>query len=162
MDFGPQRTRVLAAIRFAALAIAVPMFALSGCESAPARLASARPAAARPPEGLPRELPPSWRQPGSSPRPVNSGCACSAVSSCRPARGNWTVIPYCRCSSRPPRCRRARPRPAVGDAEPVEVIQKHWAEAADLARLTESRRNYLWHRQVLNQNASYGFTQTGS
>ena len=44
----------------------------------------------------------------------------------------------------------------------VEVIQKHWAEAADLARLTESQRNYLWHRQVLNPYASYGYAQNGS
>lgn len=44
----------------------------------------------------------------------------------------------------------------------VEVIQKHWAEAADLARLTESQRNYLWHRQILNPYASYGYAQNDS
>jgi hypothetical protein len=50
MEFGPQRPRVVAAVRIAALAIALPTFALSGCGSAPATLASARPAAARPPD----------------------------------------------------------------------------------------------------------------
>jgi serine/threonine-protein kinase HipA len=44
----------------------------------------------------------------------------------------------------------------------IEVIQEHWAEAADLARLTESQRNYLWHRQVLNPYASYGYAQNES
>ena len=42
------------------------------------------------------------------------------------------------------------------------MIQKHWAEAADLARLTESQRDYLWHRQILNPYASYGYAQNES
>ena len=44
----------------------------------------------------------------------------------------------------------------------VEAIEMHWAEAADLARLTESQRNYLWRRQVLNPYASYGYAQNES
>lgn len=39
----------------------------------------------------------------------------------------------------------------------IDVIETGWDEAADLARLTESQRSYLWHRQVLNPAASYGF-----
>lgn len=44
----------------------------------------------------------------------------------------------------------------------MDVIETHWSEAADLARLTESQRSYLWHRQVLNPYSSYGYAQNGS
>ena len=55
---------------------------------------------------------------------------------------------------------RSQAREIIG--RQVDVIEKHWTEAADLARLTESQRNYLWHRQVLNPYASYGCAQNGS
>lgn len=39
----------------------------------------------------------------------------------------------------------------------IEVIEQDFAEVADLARLTEGQRNFLWHRQILNPFASYGY-----
>ena len=39
----------------------------------------------------------------------------------------------------------------------IEVIENEWDEVADLARLTRAQRNFLWHRQVLNPYASYGY-----
>lgn len=40
----------------------------------------------------------------------------------------------------------------------IEVINHDWAEVADLARLTAAQRNLLWHRQILNPHAGYGYT----
>lgn len=40
----------------------------------------------------------------------------------------------------------------------IEVIRRDWAEVADLARLTTAQRNLLWHRQILNPHAGYGYT----
>lgn len=40
----------------------------------------------------------------------------------------------------------------------IEVIQRDWTEVADLARLTAAQRNRLWHRQILNPHAGYGYT----
>jgi serine/threonine-protein kinase HipA len=45
----------------------------------------------------------------------------------------------------------------VVDAQ-VAVIERDFDEAADLARLTKAQRNFLWHRQILNPHASYGYT----
>lgn len=39
----------------------------------------------------------------------------------------------------------------------IEVIERDWSEAADLARLTEAQRNFLWRRQILNPYAGYGY-----
>jgi serine/threonine-protein kinase HipA len=41
--------------------------------------------------------------------------------------------------------------------EQVAVIERDWDEVADLARLTTAQRNLLWHRQILNPFASYGY-----
>lgn len=46
---------------------------------------------------------------------------------------------------------------AVVDAQ-VAVIESDFDEAADLAKLTRAQRNLLWHRQILNPYASYGYT----
>ncbi|BBZ48833.1 HipA domain-containing protein [Mycobacterium heidelbergense] len=40
----------------------------------------------------------------------------------------------------------------------IDVIQRDWTEVADLARLTAAQRNLLWHRQILNPHAGYGYT----
>ena len=45
----------------------------------------------------------------------------------------------------------------VIDAQ-IEVMERDWTEVADLARLTEAQRNLLWHRQILNPHAGYGYT----
>ncbi|HEY5857355.1 MAG TPA: HipA domain-containing protein [Aldersonia sp.] len=39
----------------------------------------------------------------------------------------------------------------------IDVIERDFSEVADLARLTEAQRNFLWRRQVLNPFASYGY-----
>lgn len=39
----------------------------------------------------------------------------------------------------------------------IDMISADWDEVADLARLTQAQRNFLWHRQVLNPSAGYGF-----
>lgn len=40
----------------------------------------------------------------------------------------------------------------------IDVIERDWTEVADLARLTAAQRNFLWHRQILNPYARYGYT----
>lgn len=40
----------------------------------------------------------------------------------------------------------------------IELIERDWTEVADLAKLTQAQRNLLWHRQILNPHASYGYT----
>lgn len=40
----------------------------------------------------------------------------------------------------------------------IDVIERDWTEVADLARLTAAQRNFLWHRQILNPYAGYGYT----
>ncbi|SKT68762.1 Uncharacterised protein [Mycobacteroides abscessus subsp. abscessus] len=47
----------------------------------------------------------------------------------------------------------------IVDAQ-VAVIERDFNEAADLAKLTRAQRNFLWHRQILNPHASYGYTTT--
>ncbi|HME15630.1 MAG TPA: HipA domain-containing protein [Mycobacterium sp.] len=44
----------------------------------------------------------------------------------------------------------------IVDAQ-VAVIERDFDEAADLARLTRAQRNFLWHRQILNPHAKYGY-----
>lgn len=39
----------------------------------------------------------------------------------------------------------------------VAVIEHDFDEAADMAKLTKAQRNFLWHRQILNPHASYGY-----
>ncbi len=39
----------------------------------------------------------------------------------------------------------------------VDVIVSDWDEVADLARLTQAQRTFLWRRQILNPYASYGY-----
>ena len=39
----------------------------------------------------------------------------------------------------------------------IDMIENEWDEVADLARLSQAQRNFLWHRQVLNPYASYGY-----
>jgi serine/threonine-protein kinase HipA len=43
----------------------------------------------------------------------------------------------------------------------VDVIENDWDEVANLARLTLAQRNFLWHRQVLNPYALYGYQPAG-
>jgi len=38
------------------------------------------------------------------------------------------------------------------------VIEQNFDEAADMAKLTRAQRKLLWHRQILNPHASYGYT----
>lgn len=45
----------------------------------------------------------------------------------------------------------------IVDAQ-VAVIERDFDEAADLAKLTQAQRNFLWRRQILNRRASYGYT----
>lgn len=44
----------------------------------------------------------------------------------------------------------------IVDAQ-VAVIEQDFDEVADLAKLTQAQRNFLWHRQILNPYASYGY-----
>ncbi len=39
----------------------------------------------------------------------------------------------------------------------IDVIESDWDEVADLSRSTGAERGYLWHRQVLNPFAGYGY-----
>ncbi|BBX10597.1 HipA domain-containing protein [Mycolicibacterium aichiense] len=39
----------------------------------------------------------------------------------------------------------------------VAVIKHDFDEAADMAKLTRAPRKFLWHRQILNPDASYGY-----
>jgi hypothetical protein len=39
----------------------------------------------------------------------------------------------------------------------IDVIERCWAEVADLARLSMAQRNLLWRRQILNPYAGYGY-----
>ncbi|WP_395112489.1 type II toxin-antitoxin system HipA family toxin [Antrihabitans spumae] len=39
----------------------------------------------------------------------------------------------------------------------VAVIEQDFTEVADMAKLTKAQRNFLWHRQILNPHASYGY-----
>lgn len=41
--------------------------------------------------------------------------------------------------------------------EQIAVIERDWDEVADLARLTTAQRNVLWHRQIFNPFAIYGY-----
>jgi serine/threonine-protein kinase HipA len=41
----------------------------------------------------------------------------------------------------------------------IEVIESHWNEVCDAARMTEVERAYFWHRQFLNPHAVQGYTQ---
>jgi len=43
----------------------------------------------------------------------------------------------------------------------IDVIESDWDAAADTARLTTVERNSLYHRQVLNPYASYGYEAVG-
>lgn len=43
----------------------------------------------------------------------------------------------------------------------IDVIESDWDAAADTARLTTAERNSLYHRQVLNPYASYGYEAVG-
>ncbi len=45
----------------------------------------------------------------------------------------------------------------IVDAQ-VAVIEHDFDEAAELAKLTRAQRNFLWHRQILNPHAKYGYT----
>ncbi|WP_235616638.1 type II toxin-antitoxin system HipA family toxin [Mycobacterium montefiorense] len=40
----------------------------------------------------------------------------------------------------------------------IDLIQREWTDVADLAKLRRAQRNLLWHRQILNPYASYGYT----
>ena len=44
----------------------------------------------------------------------------------------------------------------IVDAQ-VEVVEQNFDEVADMAKLTRAQRNFLWHRQILNPHASYGY-----
>jgi len=44
----------------------------------------------------------------------------------------------------------------------IDVIESNWDAAADTARLTTAERNSLYHRQVLNPYASYGYETVGT
>jgi serine/threonine-protein kinase HipA len=39
----------------------------------------------------------------------------------------------------------------------ITVIERDWAEVADSVRMTRAQRNSLWHRQILNPFAGYGY-----
>jgi serine/threonine-protein kinase HipA len=39
----------------------------------------------------------------------------------------------------------------------IELIERDWMEVADLAKLTQTQRNLLWHRQILNPHTGYGY-----
>src|SRR5580704_15221091 len=92
MSFRRERPRAVAALRIAALAIAVPAFALTGCGSAPATLTAARPAAARPPGDMSAArhfglrlfsgivLPPGARQLARDPAPSVLGAGVPGIA----------------------------------------------------------------------------------
>lgn len=40
----------------------------------------------------------------------------------------------------------------------IGTIERDFAEAADLARLTSAQRSFLWHRQILNPFAAYDYS----
>ncbi|MBY8856062.1 HipA domain-containing protein [Nocardia sp. CA2R105] len=39
----------------------------------------------------------------------------------------------------------------------IDVVQRDFSEVADLVGLTQAQRNFLWHRQILNPFAGYGY-----
>lgn len=39
----------------------------------------------------------------------------------------------------------------------IELIERDWMEVTDLAKLTQTQRNLLWHRQILNLHTGYGY-----
>ncbi len=39
----------------------------------------------------------------------------------------------------------------------IDVVLRDFSEVADLVRLTQAQRNFLWHRQILNPFAGYGY-----
>jgi serine/threonine-protein kinase HipA len=39
----------------------------------------------------------------------------------------------------------------------IDAVQRDFSEVADLVRLTQAQRNFLWHRQILNPFAGYGY-----
>jgi serine/threonine-protein kinase HipA len=41
---------------------------------------------------------------------------------------------------------------SIIDAQ-IDIIQTHWRDAADAARLTELERQQLFHREILNEFA---------
>jgi hypothetical protein len=45
--------------------------------------------------------------------------------------------------------------PGQTDPVPVGVLEDHWDEAADFARLTQTERLAFWGAQILNPAASY-------
>lgn len=54
-------------------------------------------------------------------------------------------------------------RQALGIVDHIRsTIEDHWAEAAEVARLTKAQREQLWRNQFLNRAASYGLPSTSS
>lgn len=39
----------------------------------------------------------------------------------------------------------------------IAVIERDFDDVADMAKLTKAQRNFLWHRQILNPHARYGY-----